>query len=82
MVEFSRLKQNMHQERISLMDNCTKKRLGLTDKNLIFEENLLVTKQEAGITTNIILAKLSYYTPTYCRKCGIKNEGQIIKHGT
>jgi len=64
------------------MDNCTKKRLGLTDKNLIFEENLLVTKQEAGITTNIILAKLSYYTPTYCRKCGIKNEGQIIKHGT
>lgn len=64
------------------MDNCTKKRLGLTDKNLIFEEDWLVTKQEAGITTNIILAKLSYYTPTYCRKCGIKNEGQIIKHGT
>lgn len=77
MVEFSRLKQNMHQERISLMDNCTKKLLGLTDKNLIFEEDWLVTKQEAGITTNIILAKLSY-TPPYCRKCGIKNEGQII----
>lgn len=71
----------MHQERISLMDNCTKKLLGLTDKNLIFEEDWLVTKQEAGITTNIILAKLSY-TPPYCRKCGIKNEGQIIKHGT
>ncbi|MCT3285018.1 transposase [Lactiplantibacillus pentosus] len=63
------------------MDNCTKKLLGLTDKNLIFEEDWLVTKQEAGITTNIILAKLSY-TPPYCRKCGIKNEGQIIKHGT
>lgn len=63
------------------MDNCTKKLLGLTDENLIFEEDWLDTKQEAGITTNIIRAKLTY-TPAYCRKCGIKNEGQIIHHGT
>ncbi|OTN77389.1 hypothetical protein A5886_002489 [Enterococcus sp. 8G7_MSG3316] len=62
------------------MDNCTKKRLGLTDEILIFEEDWLDSIQEGGITTNIIRAKLTY-TPTYCRKCGIKNEGQIIKYG-
>ncbi len=34
-----------------------------------------------GVSHNLIHAKLSYI-PGHCRKCGIKNEGQIIKNGS
>ena len=55
------------------MDHCTRKLLGLTDENLFFEEE--------GFRTNLNHAQLSYI-PSHCRKCGIKNEGQIIKNGS
>lgn len=58
------------------MDYCTRKLLGLTDENLFFEEEWLETVEEEGFRT-----KLSYI-PSHCRKCGIKNEGQIIKNGS
>lgn len=63
------------------MDHCTRKLLGLIDENLFFEEEWLDTKEEEGFRTNLIHAKLSYI-PSHCRKCGIKNEGQIIKNGS
>ena len=63
------------------MDHCTRKLLGLTDENLFFEEEWLETVEEEGFRTNLIHAKLSYI-PGHCRKCGIKNEGQIIKNGS
>jgi transposase len=63
------------------MDYCTRKLLGLTDENLFFEEEWLDTKKVGDSQVNIISAKLTYI-PTHCRKCGIINEGQIIKNGT
>ncbi|MEW3485669.1 hypothetical protein [Enterococcus entomosocium] len=63
------------------MDHCTRKLLGLTDENLFFEEEWLETIEEEGFRTNLIHVKLSYI-PRYCRKCGIKNEGQISKNGS
>ena len=63
------------------MDHCTRKLLGLTDENLFFEEEWLETIEEEGFRTNLIHAKLRYI-PSHCRKCGIKNEGQIIKNGS
>ncbi|MCI1903496.1 MAG: transposase family protein, partial [Enterococcaceae bacterium] len=63
------------------MDHHTRKLLGLTDKNLSLSENWLTERKEDRLTVHVIRATLSY-RPTACRKCGIKNEGQIIKHGT
>ncbi|HAK1248182.1 TPA: transposase, partial [Listeria monocytogenes] len=63
------------------MYHCTRKLLGLTDENLFFEEEWLETVEEDGFRTNLIHAKLSYIL-SHCRKCGIKNEGQIIKNGS
>lgn len=63
------------------MDHHTRKLLGFTDKNLSFSENWLTERKEDRLTVHVIRATLSY-RPTACRKCGIKNEGQIIKHGT
>lgn len=63
------------------MDYHTKKLLGLTDKNIIFPTEWLSEKKEGGITTYVIHGRLDY-TPTCCTKCGIKNEGQVIKYGT
>lgn len=63
------------------MDNHTRKLLGLTDKNLFFSEEWLEERFDGFVQTNIIKAKLTY-KPSYCRKCGIKNEGQVIKNGT
>ena len=63
------------------MDHHTRKLTGLTDKHLIFEENWLEEQTINGQETFIIHGKLSY-TPRFCRKCGCKNEGQIVKNGT
>lgn len=63
------------------MDHCTRKLFGLTDENLFFKEEWLETIEEEGVRTNLIHAKLSYIT-SHCRKCGIKNEGQIIKNSS
>lgn len=63
------------------MDYHTKKLLGLTDKNFQFTENWLETRTINHLTTHFIHARLDY-TPKACSKCGIKNEGQIIKNGT
>lgn len=63
------------------MYHCTRKLLGLTDENLFFEEEWLETVEEDGFRTNLIHDKLSYIL-SHCRKCGIKNEGQIIKNGS
>ncbi|EPI10774.1 hypothetical protein D357_01355 [Enterococcus faecium SD3B-2] len=63
------------------MYHCTRKLLGLTDENLFFEEEWLETVEEDGFRTNLIHAKLSYIL-SHCRKCGIKNEGQIIKNSS
>jgi len=57
------------------MDYCNRKLLGY----LFFEEEWLETIEEEEVRTNLIHAKLSYL-PSFCRKCGIKNEGQIIKN--
>lgn len=63
------------------MDNHTKKILGLKDPNLIFSENWLEEKKVKGVTAHVIKGLLTYVPPC-CEKCGIKNEGQIIKNGT
>lgn len=55
--------------------------LCLPDENLFFEEEWLEAIEEEGFRTNLIHAKLSYI-PSNCRKCDIKNEGQIIKNGS
>ncbi len=80
LIELSRLKQTLSRKDIS-MDYHTKKILGLTDKNIIFPTEWLSEKKEGGITTYVIHGRLDY-TPTCCTKCGIKNEGQVIKYGT
>lgn len=55
--------------------------LGLTDENLSFDPNWLDECQEGKFSVSIIKGKLSY-APCACVKCGVKNEGQIIKNGT
>lgn len=63
------------------MDNHTRKLLGLTDENLFFETDWLEERRINGRTITVIKGKLTY-SPVACTKCGIKNEGQIIKNGT
>ena len=63
------------------MDYHTRKLTGLTDKHIIFEGNWLEEQTIDRQGTFIIHGKLSY-TPRFCRKCGCKNEGQIVKNGT
>ncbi|WP_429951176.1 ISL3 family transposase [Enterococcus sp. AZ101] len=63
------------------MDKNTRLLLGLTDKNLRFEENWLEQRPVKGVQAQVIKAKLTY-SPTYCEKCGSLNHGQIIKNGS
>lgn len=63
------------------MDNNTRKLLGLTDENLIFNENWLEERIIKGTKTNVIMGCLTY-RPEVCEKCGLINEGQIVKNGT
>ncbi len=63
------------------MDKNTRLLLGLTYKNLWFEENRLEQRSVNGVQTQVIIAKLTY-SPTHCDKCGCLNHGQIIKNGT
>jgi len=63
------------------MDDHTRKWTGLTDKQIIFEKNWLEEQIIDGQETFIFHGTLTY-TPTFCRKCGSKNEGQIVKNGT
>ncbi|MFP1647543.1 transposase family protein [Enterococcus mundtii] len=63
------------------MDYQTKKLLGLTDENIISPTDWLSEKREKGITSYVIHGRLDY-TTSCCTRCGIKNEGQVIKYGT
>ncbi|KAF1293285.1 transposase, partial [Enterococcus sp. CU9D] len=63
------------------MDYSTRILTGLTDENLFFDTNWLEERQENDLPILVIKGQLSY-TPLACTKCGVKNEGQIIKNGT
>ena len=56
--------------------------LKIKDENIHFTENF-VKEVKVGDTLNLIYyAKLTPTTPSYCEKCGTKNNNyQIIKHG-
>lgn len=60
----------------------TKEILNIKDNNIYFYENCLETKKENGLEVKIFHGYLSY-TPEYCDKCGIVNEGtkDIINWG-
>lgn len=63
------------------MDYSTRILTGLTDENLFFDTNWLEERQENDLPILVIKGQLSY-TPSACTKCGVKNDGQIIKNGT
>lgn len=63
------------------MDYCTRKLLGLTDKNLFFGEDWLFTEKRKDVEAFIVSGELTY-RPKCCEKCGEINEGQIVKNGT
>lgn len=60
----------------------TKEILNIKDNNIYFYENCLETKKENGLEVKIFHGYLTY-TPEYCDKCGIVNEGtkDIINWG-
>lgn len=60
----------------------TKEILNIKDNNIYFYENCLQTKKENGLEVKIFHGYLTY-TPEYCDKCGIVNEGtkDIINWG-
>ncbi|MHC5269740.1 ISL3 family transposase [Enterococcus sp. LJL98] len=63
------------------MDNNTRKMLGLTDENIMFSENWLEEIERKGSKAYLIKGELSYI-PLACEKCGIKNQGEVVKNGT
>ena len=63
------------------MDNHTRELLGLTDLNINFSEDWLEKIKIKGVTAYQIKGTLTY-TPTACEKCGLKNQGEIVKNGT
>lgn len=60
----------------------TKEILNIKDNNIYFYENCLKTKKENGLEIKVFHGYLTY-TPEYCDKCGIVNEGtkDIINWG-
>lgn len=62
------------------MDKNTRKMLGLTDPNLIFDENWLEEEEIKKRKAQVIIGKLTF-SPTCCANCGRKNEGTILKNG-
>src|SRR5690625_309890 len=56
--------------------------LDIQDENIVFEENCVKEGLFKGKTCKFITGKLTY-TPTHCKKCGVKNEDYTIyKNGT
>lgn len=60
------------------MDNNTRKLLGLTDKNLFFDENWLEERKYKGVQAHFIKGKLKS-SPTYCVHC---HSTRIIRNGS
>lgn len=51
------------------MDNTTRKLLGLTDKNLFFDDDLLEERKYKGVKDQIIKGNLTNRFP-HCLQCG------------
>lgn len=63
------------------MDNHTRELLGLTDLNISFSEDWLEKITSKSVTAYQNKGTLTY-TPSHCEKCGIKNQGEVVKNGT
>ena len=62
------------------MDNNTRKLLGITDLNIKFSDNWLLSNNKKQITRWSIIGTLTY-KPKACPNCGAVNNHSITKHG-
>ena len=62
------------------MDNNTRKLLGITDPNIKFSDNWLLSNNKKQITRWSIMGTLTY-KPKACPNCGAVNNHSITKHG-
>src|SRR5699024_4664388 len=77
----SRLKPYSEGNHLSI-SNDIKKLLDIQDPNIIFEKNFIEEGIHKGKPCKYVTGKLTY-DPMACKKCGIKNEDNIvIKNGT